>query len=468
MRRVAVIGIVLASLLLAGAAVYVWAAEPEIEPIARPEPAAIDPGLVDAGARIAAVGNCIACHTIHGGQAFAGGLPLPTPFGTVYSTNITPDLVHGIGNWSLAAFTRALRQGVHRDGRHLYPAFPYDHYTLVTDADVEALYAYLMTRSPVASGVPDNELSFPFNIRLLLAGWKLLYLDEGQFQPNPARDAVWNRGAYLAEGLGHCGACHTPRNALGARDMDRKWAGGEAEGWTAYAINAQSPAPIPWDATQLAFYLRNGWHPAHGVARGPMAEVTGNLGRLPDEDIEAIAVYTASIMGEPTPERHARGAALMELVASGGSGQAADTQIIPVAQAATRGAAIHASACATCHESGRPLPYGALDFRLSTAIHADDPQNIVNVTLFGLPPADGMASAVMPAYAGVLTNDDMVALLEYLRATFTDLPPWTGLGDIVADTRSGRHKVAVRPSDMIERAPAHLGAEEQPWRQVSP
>jgi mono/diheme cytochrome c family protein len=187
----------------------------------------------------------------------------------------------------------------------------------VTEDDNRALYAYLMTRQPVEATAPENALPFPLNVRPLLAVWKLLFFDEGVYQPNPGRDEEWNRGAYLAEGLGHCGACHTPRNALGALESDRHFAGGEAEGWQAYAIDGSSPAPIPWDRDSLAFYLRHGWHPAHGVSRGPMAEVTGNLDPLPNADIDAIATYVASVMGEPSPERRRQADALLEEVARG-------------------------------------------------------------------------------------------------------------------------------------------------------
>ena len=213
-----VVGVVLLAVLLALAGVgLAW--RRDIPPVARAEPSSIDPALVEAGARLAAVGNCIACHTVPGGEAFAGGLAVPTQFGTIHSTNITPDEETGIGAWSEEAFARAMHEGVDRAGRHLYPAFPYDHFTLVTPEDNRALFAYLMTRQPVSSTAPENDLAFPYNIRMALAGWKLLFLDEGVFEPDPAKDETWNRGAYLAEGLAHCGACHTPRNALGARDQ---------------------------------------------------------------------------------------------------------------------------------------------------------------------------------------------------------------------------------------------------------
>lgn len=453
-------------LLAAGAYGLTWRSE--IGEISHPDPAGIDPALVKEGAALAAAGNCIACHTVPGGEAFAGGLGVATPFGTIYSTNITPHEETGIGNWSLEAFTRSLRKGVDREGRHLYPAFPYDHYTLVSDEDTAALYAYLMTRRPVEAITPKNELPFPLGFRPLLAGWKLLYFEEGRFVPDEMQSEAWNRGAYLAEGLAHCGACHTPRNLLGARKTDEHWNGGSSEGWTAYPINANSPAPIPWDAEGLAFYLRHGWHPEHGVSRGPMAEVTGNLGRLSDEDIAALGIYNAAIMGEPTAARQAAADELRNAVAGNrGAGQAADTMTQPVAadDNIDRGGAIYASACANCHDSGRPQPYGGLDFRLSTAVHADSPQNIFIVTLFGLPPADSEASAVMPGFEGVLSDDDMAALLAYMRAQFTDLPPWEGLVEMARDTRANVDEISIRPADGIERAPGNLGAEEQPWRQ---
>src|SRR6267154_2296062 len=272
---------------------------PAIAAIEPPAPKSFDTALVKRGRELAAIGNCGDCHTLRGGEAFAGGLPVPTPFGAIYSSNITPDAETGIGRWPEAAFRRAMRDGVDRDGRHLYPTFPYDHFTNVTDEDDQALYAYLMTRQPVHTPARANQLSFPLDQRPVIAGWKLLFLRRGTFQPDKAQSAEWNRGAYLVEGLAHCGACHTPRNALGAERKSVPFAGGDVDNWHAYAINAQSPAPVPWDGEALFAYLRNGWHPDHGVARGPMAEVVRNLSSIPESDVRAIAIYMVSVFGPP-------------------------------------------------------------------------------------------------------------------------------------------------------------------------
>ncbi|MDW6023446.1 cytochrome c [Mesorhizobium sp. BAC0120] len=421
-----------------------------------------DPTLIAHGRALAALGNCIACHTVPGGKAFAGGLAVPTPFGTIYSTNITPDPETGIGTWTEAAFGRAMREGVDRKGRHLYPAFPYDHFTLVTDEDNSALYAFLMTREPVKSEPRANELVFPLQFRPFVAAWKLLFLSSGPFQPDLSRDETWNRGAYLARGLGHCGACHTPRNRLGAEDKARRFSGGEAEGWQAYAIDQSSHTPIPWDRESMAFYLRHGWHELHGVSRGPMAEVTGNLSALPDSDIDAIAAYVVDGMGAPDAERKAAADRLRREIGAGRGASSTEngTQVSAAPHEDMPGAAIYAAACATCHESGRPPPYGGLDFRLSTAVNAPNPQNIINVTLFGLPPADGEASPVMPSFAGALSDHQIADLLAYMRARFSGREPWQGVAEMARRTRSGEYKVLVRPAEGIERAPVNVGAED--------
>lgn len=457
MRRI-LLGIVVL-LVLAAVGFFALAWRSEIEPVTAGTAAEFDPELVARGAALAAVGNCIACHTVPGSKAFSGGLALPTPFGTIYSTNITPHPETGIGQWSEEAFQRAMREGVDREGNHLYPAFPYDHYTLVTEEDNRALYAYLMTREPVDAAVPDNDLPFPINYRPILAGWKLLFFDEGEFEPDPDQSEAWNRGAYLAEGLGHCGSCHTPRNRFGALESGGHWSGGEAEGWAAFAIDETSPAPIPWDGDSLSFYLANGWHPHHGVSRGPMAEVTENLGTLPQADIDAIAAYVASVMGEPDAERQSRAQQILQEVESGPEMQAVNAASQTEAGSSDEiGAAIYQSACAVCHEDVRDLPFGGLHLSMSTAVNAPNPQNLINLTLYGLPAADGVRSAMMPGFGAVLSEEELLALFTYIRDRFSDQPEWNDLAERIRATRSGEYHVRVLPSDGIERGPSNIGA----------
>src|SRR3984893_967454 len=310
-----IIASVVAGILVAGVvAAFAIAWRPAIAAIEPPAPQSFDPTLVKRGRELAAIGNCSDCHTLRGGKDFAGGLPVQTPFGTIFSTNITPDAETGIGRWPEEAFRRAMRSGVDRGGRHLYPTFPYDHFTNVGDEDDRALYAYLMTRQPVRASARANQLPFPLDQRFVIAGWKLLFLRHGTWRPDSTRNAEWNRGAYLVEGLAHCGACHTPRNALGAERTAAAFAGGDVDNWQAYAINAQSPAPVPWTAEALFAYLRDGWHPDHGVARGPMAEVVSNLSSVPQSDVRAIATYMAGVFGPPTPDRKRQGEAVLAQV----------------------------------------------------------------------------------------------------------------------------------------------------------
>jgi mono/diheme cytochrome c family protein len=422
-----IIASVIAIIVFAGAAAafaVIW--RPAIAAIDPPSPQSFDAGLVKRGRDLAALGNCSDCHTVRGAKAFAGGLPVPTPFGIIYSSNITPDAETGIGRWPEAAFRRAMRAGVDRAGKHLYPTFPYDHFTNVSDADDSALYAYLMTRQPVQAPARANQLSFPLDQRFVIAGWKLLFLRRGTYQPDSTQSAEWNRGAYLVEGLAHCGACHTPRNGLGAERTSAAFAGGEVDNWHAYAINGQSPSPVPWDADALLLYLRQGWHPDHGVARGPMAQVVSNLSSVPESDIRAIATYMAGVFGAPAPDRKRRGDEVLAQVKS------------PAAQASganATGASIYAAACATCHETARPLPYGGVNLGLSTAISSPDARNAANIVLSGVRPVEGERSPIMPGFAASMSDGQIAALLNFLRARFSNQPAWTGLEKTVADAR---------------------------------
>jgi mono/diheme cytochrome c family protein len=415
-------GIVAVVLVAAVAAAFAIVWRPALAAIDPPAPQTFDAALIKKGRDLAAIGNCSDCHTVRGAKNFAGGLPVPTPFGTIFSSNITPDTETGIGRWSEAAFQRAMRSGVNREGQHLYPTFPYDHFTNVSDEDDRALYAFLMTRQPVRAPARENQLSFPFNQRFAIAGWKLLFLRHDTYQPDPKQSAEWNRGAYLVEGLAHCGACHTPRNALGAERNSAQFAGGDVDNWHAYALNDQSHSPVPWTADALFAYLRDGFHPDHGTARGPMAEVVGNLSSVPSSDVRAIAVYMAGVSGTPAADRK-------------GQGEMARTQGMTAAQANAAGASIYAAACASCHESGRPLPYGGINLGRSTAISSPDPRNLANIVMSGVHAVEGERSPIMPGFAASMNDEQATALLNYLRARFSNQPAWTGLEKTIADTR---------------------------------
>jgi mono/diheme cytochrome c family protein len=421
-----------------------------IAPISPPDRAHFDPVQVKRGAELAAIGNCDVCHTAPGSVVFAGGRAVPTPFGTIYSTNITPDPATGIGRWSEAAFRRAMRDGVRRDGAHLYPAFPYDHFTLVSDDDDEALYAFLMTREPAYAPAPANALPFPLNVRLVMAGWNLLFLRRGPFRADPAQSQAWNRGAYLVEGLGHCGACHTPRNVFGAEEND-KLAGGAVDGWTAYALNAASPAPVPWTADALFAYLRRGAQQWHGVARGPMVPVVDDLHAVPDDDVRAMAIYIATGTASPNGETGAQTVKVTAHRDSAADVISADSQVDTAAPGAAAqavnsadpGAMIYAGACANCHEGPRPVPYGGLDLRLSSGVNGPDPNNLINVVLYGLPAADGARSPNMPGFAGSMSDSQLVALVRYLRARFSANGPWQDVAHHVAEARSASRAMSV-------------------------
>lgn len=414
---------------LLGAAVLLAGCSPALAPVEPLLPAAFDAQSIARGAALAAVGNCRSCHTARDGAAFAGGRPMHSPFGTIYSTNITPDPETGIGNWSLRAFQRAMREGIRNDGAHLYPAFPYDRFTRVTDEDNRALYAYLLSQPPVRHTPPRNELSFPFNVRAGLGLWKRLYFRPGAQPPDPAKDPTLARGEYLVEGLGHCGSCHSPRNALFAEERDRAYDGGDAEGWHAYAINARNAAPVPWDAEALAFYLRRGYHPRHGVSRGTMGIVTDELREASEADVKAMAAYVASLMGRRAVARRALRDA------------AEPSPLAPRDESA----AIYRSACHGCHDGRAPLPFGGLPLGLSIGLHGASPRNLVNVLVHGLPPAEGETTPMMPGYAGALSEAQIERLVHWLRASFTGEPPWTGVERLVKEARGMKPDMVLLP-----------------------
>jgi mono/diheme cytochrome c family protein len=430
-RRVlaALLAVVALAALLLGLA---W--RPPISPVDPPAVTAFDAEVVRRGEQLAGLGNCAACHTLPEGMPYAGGVPLATPFGTIHGTNITPDPATGIGRWSEEAFRRALREGLDRRGRHLYPAFPYDHFVRTSDEDLHALYAYFMTRTPVTASAPRNRLVFPLGFRPLIAAWKALYLDPAPVEPQPRLSAEWNRGQYLVHSLGHCSSCHSPREALGNEDKRRYFDGGDAEGWYAPALNGKSPSPVPWDTEQLVTYLRTGLAGNHAIAGGPMQGVVRGLARASPADVRAIAVYIDSTFGAPTPLRADRAKASLAR---------ASEATLPPAPAAVGGdpalalgTTVYTHACASCHDLGRGISSsGALKLPLAIAVHDPDPRSLIRIVLDGIAPPDNGPGRWMPAFGDALTDAQVVALLAYLRTAAAGAPPWPDLDRQVKDAR---------------------------------
>ncbi|OXC75337.1 c-type cytochrome [Caballeronia sordidicola] len=418
--RLLTLGGVVVVAALIGALLLMW--KPAIAPVSPPAASSFDSQTRLAGARVVALGDCIVCHTAKGGKPFAGGLPLATPFGTIYATNITPDVETGIGNWSLEAFTRAVRHGVARDGHLLYPAFPYIHFTRMSDRDMSAAYAYLMTREPVSATAPANELIFPLNFRPLLAFWNALFLRPGEQQEDASKDAGWNRGKLLVDGLGHCASCHSPLNMIGGEKSGHAFDGGIVDGWEAPALNALGAAPKPWTQEQLVAYLRSGRASEHGAAVGPMLPVTRDLATAPEKDVQAIATYILSIQKPQTAIAN---------VSADASVQGATS---PEAQ---RGALLFAASCAQCH--GAAAPMQSIGERptlaFSTAVNAATPRNSAQMILSGNGWYGEDSMNYMPAFSEVYSDQQIADLASYIRAAYSQRGPWTDVGDTVAKVR---------------------------------
>ena len=400
-----------------------------IAPIERPDPASFSSESIARGESLAAVGHCASCHTRADGQPFAGGYGVNTPFGIVYGTNITPDTKTGIGTWSLAAFDRALREGVSRDGSHLFAAFPYNAYTKVSDEDVKALYAYLMTRAPVTSTTPPNTIKFPLSVRLLQEGWKILFFKSGRYQPDGSKSAEWNRGAYLAEAVSDCGGCHTPRNALGGLKDRAAYSGTVVDNWIAPPLTDHNPSPVPWTQEELFRYLRTGVTPLHGPIAATMTPVVRDalaLPVVPDSDIRAIAIYFSDINHLTAHDSDIQ-ATVKEALATSGlkSGEEYDHD-----------ANLYAAACLSCHYNSATGPMAARpELALNSALNLPEPTNFIQVVLRGVSNKEGAPVLVMPAYAVSLSDADVASLAAYLRRTRTKLPPWNDLEKKVAAAR---------------------------------
>jgi len=393
--------------------------EPPPAPIAMlrtPIPDGPDAALIRRGRYLAIAGDCVSCHTRAGGHPFAGGLGLETPFGVIYSPNLTGDRDTGIGAWTPDQFYRAIHTGIAPGGRRLYPALPYPHFTNVTRADSDAIFAYLKTIPAERYDQPANRLPFPIDIRLSLIGWNMLNFSPHAFRPDPAKPALWNRGAYLVEGLAHCGACHTPKNALGAEKRGEAYHGAVIEDWLAPDLTGNPRTGLGrWSAADIVEYLKTGRN-AHSNAAGLMAEVVAySTSMLSDQDLMAIATYLKSL--PPSPDA---------------------PSAAPDPAAMRAGKAIFADACTACHlmgGKGQPRMFPPLPG--SAVAQQRDPTGLIHLILAGgrtAPTPRHPSFQTMPSFAWKLNDQEVADVATYVRNSWGNrAPPVTA--DQVADLR---------------------------------
>lgn len=394
--------------------------EPLAQPRLAPATAQADgenADVIKQGAYLARAGDCVACHTADPARPFAGGLPIGTPFGTIYTPNITPDADTGIGRWTDAEFVRAMHEGVGKGGQHLYPAFPYTEYTRVTERDLLAIRAYLNTVAPIRYTPPPNELGFPFNQRWLLFFWKLFNFQEGRFVPDPKQSPQWNRGAYLVEGLTHCAECHTPRNFMQGLKSSDRLSGELLAGWRAYNITPDKAGGIGnWSEDDLARYLATGVAPGRANAAGPMAEVVENSTQfMTAEDLRAIGVYLRTLPPVSGGARHARDE----------WGKPADdvTSLRGVSLVGVNGAQLFVANCASCHDwtgkgigGSESLAYPSLIH--NTVVGATEAGNLAMVILHGVRRQTKGADVMMPGFASELNDEQVAAVADYVTQRF--------------------------------------------------
>ena len=369
-----------------------------------------DAAVVKRGEYLIHAADCQACHTAPGGAPFAGGFAFNMPFGTIYSTNITPDKETGIGSYTDAQFLAAVHEGIRADGERLYPAMPYTSYVFMTNDDALAIKAYLFTLAPVHAPARQNQLSWPYDQRALLAVWNAVFNADERFRPDTGQSQQWNRGAYLAEAMGHCGECHTPRNLAFALDNHAKFAGALTAGWRAYNITSDKDSGIgDWSDQDVYLYLSTGHANGHGGAAGPMGEATDNsLSYLVADDVHALVTYLRSIPAHatdlprtvttPAPASHKEGL---------------------VANADTRGEKIFAGACASCHDWTGVSP--VTGYATLTGVRAvNDPSatNVAQTVINGVNRQTVDGRIFMPAFGEGYSDDDIASVANYVTARF--------------------------------------------------
>ena len=409
---------------LLGLAALVWLLNTRDEPDLTVPAMATAPNsaMVQRGAYLARAGNCMTCHTARGGASYAGGRGIVTPFGTVYTTNLTPDEATGIGSWSPAHFWRAMHNGRSKDGRLLYPAFPYTNYTQVTREDSDALFAYLKSLTPVAQANQAHAIRFPYQSQAALAVWRALYFSPGTYKPDATRNAEWNRGAYLVNGLGHCSACHTARNALGATD-GLNLAGGliPIQNWYAPSLTSPHEAGVAdWSEQDIVRLLKDGVSP-RAFVNGPMTEVVlGSTQYLNQQDLSAMAQFLKSLpatvaRGASNTSAHTNDIAVMATSPSAPAGA------VPTAVAA-HGAKLYDQHCAQCHgDNGKGVTNAYPALAGNRAVLMAQTSNLVQIVLNGgyAPATQGNPRPFgMPPFVLVLSDGDVAAVLTHVRSSW--------------------------------------------------
>jgi mono/diheme cytochrome c family protein len=366
--------------------------------------------LIERGAYLARAADCSACHTAPGGKEYAGGLGFKLPFGTLYSTNITPDRETGIGNYSDQDFLGAVHRGVRRDGARLYPAMPFTSYTYMTDADALAIKAYLFSLPPVRASIPANTLTFPFNQRWSMIFWSALFNPDRRFEPDSSKSPDWNRGAYLTEAMAHCGECHTPRNLAFALNNRQKFAGAVTAGWRAFNISSDKNTGVgAWSDDDLVSYLSIGHADGHGTASGPMGEaVDHSLSHLAQQDIRAVVAYLRTVPATASPDLPATLAPPAPASHRDGRGTADP-----------RGKIVFEGACVGCHGWTGESPLSPFA-TLTGAWAVNDPSaaNVAQIVISGTKRTTPPGAISMPAFGASHSDAEIAAVANYVTARF--------------------------------------------------
>jgi mono/diheme cytochrome c family protein len=436
-KRIALISRLASSVIIAGIVCVLIAA------YAMTQAAPASQKIVQRGAYLARAGDCIACHTASKGKSYAGGLPLATPLGVIYSTNITPDLETGIGHYSMDDFVKLMREGVAKDAHRLYPAMPYTSYTKLTQEDLLALYAYFMQGvEPVRNPNHPTQLSWPLSMRSLMAAWNALYFKRGEYAADPNKSALWNRGAYLVQGLGHCGGCHTPRGVLGQeeagseQDGRQYLAGATLENWYALPLTGDRETGLnAWSKDEIAEYLRTG-RTARVAALGLMAGVVGKSTQyLTNQDLMAIAEYLKTL---PPANDEGQGNADSAMQASAAS---AATRALSAGDTGIRGSRVYLDNCNACHRSdGSGAKRTFPNLVKNEALNAKDPISLIHIVLDGgsMPSTQTAPSAfAMPDFGWRLSDAEVADVLSFVRGS------WGNQAAAVSQNEVGRVRQAL-------------------------